>query len=242
MKPKSIALVEDDSAFAGEMRETLARIFIETEEEHTFTAYPDAEAFWREYDAIRPDIVFFDISLPGESGLDAAKKLYRMDKRPVIVFVTASPDYAAQGYGVNAIGYLVKPLTEQALADLLAAAEERLHPPAPVTLTVRDAHGLRVLDLAAITYMESRNRRVLFHQDGETVICVATLADFQPRLPESFLQVHKSFIVNMDRAKALRTTELLLDDGTTVPISRSRRDGTTEFFFARLAGETEGGQ
>ncbi len=60
-------------------------------------------------------------------------------------------------------------------------------------------------------------------------------------MPQSFLQVHKSFIVNMDRVKALRTAELLLDDGTAVPISRSRRSGTVDFFFARLADETEGG-
>ncbi len=125
MKPRSIALVDDDSAFAEEMRKTLAGVFAAAEEKYELTIYPDAEAFWRGYDAFRPDIVFFDIQLPGESGIDAAKKLYRVDKRPVIVFITSSPDFAVQGYGVNALGYLVKPLTERALASLLDAGQIR---------------------------------------------------------------------------------------------------------------------
>ncbi len=236
--PVSVALVDDDSAFAAEFKETLARCFAETGEKHAFAAYPDAEAFWKEFDSLSPDIVFIDIQLPKENGLDTAKKLYRADKRTVIVFITASPDFAVQGYGVNALGYLVKPVTESTLAALMAAALERLRPPASATLAVKDENGARILHLARVTHMESRNRRVLFHQDGETVVCVASLADFQPRLPPGFLQVHQSFIVNLDRALALRTAEVLMDDGTEVPISRRYRKQTAAIFFARLSDET----
>jgi DNA-binding LytR/AlgR family response regulator len=238
-RPVSIVLVDDDSAFADEMRRTLARCSDATGEKHTFTAYPDAEAFWREYGSPRPDIVFFDIQLPGESGLDTARKLFRRDKRTAIVFVTANPDFAVQGYGVNALGFLVKPPAESALRELLAAARERLHPPA-ATLTVRTACGVRVLRLDAVTYLESRNRRVFFHGCGGDAVCVATLAEFQPKLPPGFLQVHKSFIVNLDRSLALRRTEVLMDDGTELPISKSCRKQTAEIFFARLADEAKG--
>ncbi len=236
----SVVLVDDDSVFAREMRETLARCFAATGEKHSFAVCPDAEAFWEAYDSLRPDIVFIDIQLPKENGLETAKKLYRMDKRPVIVFVTSSPDFAAQGYGVNALGYIVKPVTDRALADILQAAEERLRPPACPTLAVRDENGIRILRLDRVTHMESRNRRVLFHCDGETVLCVASLAGFQPRLPPSFLQIHKSFIINLDRALALRTAGVLLDDGTEAPISRRYRKETAEAFFARLSGEIPG--
>ncbi len=238
----SVVLVDDDAVFAAEIHETLTRCFAETGEKHTFAAYPDAEAFWAEFDFLRPDIVLIDIQLPKENGLDTAKRLFRADKRPAIVFVTASPDFAVQGYGVNALGYLVKPVTQGALAALLEAARERLHPPASPALTVRDAIGTRVLQLARVTHMESHNRRVLFHCDGDTVLCVASLADFQPRLPPSFLQIHKSFIVNMDRVLALRAAEVIMDDGTEVPISRRYRKQTAEVFFARLSGEAGGGR
>ncbi len=239
-RPLSVALVDDDDGFARDMRAALARCFSAAGEKHVFTAYPDAETFWTERLSLRPDIVLLDIQLPQENGIALAKKLYRTDKRPALVFVTASPDFAVHGYGVNALGYLVKPVADHALADILAAARERLRP-AAAALAVRDANakGMRLLPLASIISMESRNRRVLFHCDGDVVECGGSLGDFQPRLPRTFLQVHKSFIINLDRAVALRKTGVVLDDGTEAPISRRFGKQTAEAFFARLDSETE---
>ncbi len=237
--PVSVVLVDDDSAFTVEMRRTLACCFNKTEGSYTLFECPDAETFWRNYDAMRPDIVFFDIQLPGENGIDMARKLYSRDKRPVIIFITSNTDFAVQGYGVNALGFIEKPPTDKPLLALLAAALERLYPPEAATLMVRSTGGIRPVRLAAVTHMESRNRRVIFHcGEEEEVVCVASLADFQPKLPLRFLQVHKSFLVNMDRVLILRTAEVIMDDGTAVSISKRFRKRTAEIFFDRLADET----
>jgi DNA-binding LytR/AlgR family response regulator len=237
--PVSVVLVDDDSAFTAKMRGMLERYCEKENGELVFTAFPDAGAFWAEYGALRPDIVFFDIQLPGENGIETAKKLFARDKRPAIVFVTASPDFAMQGYGVNALGYIMKPPADEALARILAAARERLRSPAAAPLTVRNTDGAHILRIAAVTHLESLNRHVLIHTDEGTVEYVGRLDDFPPLLPPEFLRVHKSFIVNMDRVRRVRAAEMHLDDGTPVPISRSYRRLAAEVFFERLGKETE---
>lgn len=235
----SIAMVEDNPAFVKSMRAALARHFFGQTATWSFAAYPDAEAFREAFLRVRPDIVMLDILLPGENGIDLARWIYELDERPIIAFITASPDFAFHGYGVNALAYMLKPLTDASLASFLEACEKRLRLSGVARLAVRCPEGKRVLEVNGITHLESKNRRVFVHCRTETVKCIGKLDDFAACLPESFIRVHKSFIVNLNRVAAMRATDLTLDNGEKVPMSRRYGKHAVERFFTGLKnGET----
>ncbi len=230
----SIVLVDDDAAFVEDMRQALTRCLSGRRDGWVYTAFPDAKAFWRGYEAERPDIVFIDVMLPGENGIEIAEKLHSMDVRPILVFVSSSADFAVHGYGVNALRYLLKPVTDTALDNVLEACRKRLCTRRDDILPIRGRGGSRRIPLADITHLESSNRQVLVHLEGETATCSGKLADYLPLLSERFLQVHKSFIVNLDHAAWLRSGEITLDNGQKVPVSRRYRDLAVERFFNGL--------
>ncbi len=234
----AIALVDDDPAFVRTLEAALARHFSLRKRAWTFAAYPDAATFRAAFDSARPDIVFIDILMPGENGIDLARWVYDRDKRPVIVYITASPDFAAHGYGVNALAYIQKPVSEDDLARVMQACRRRLDSQSR-RLVLRNRDGYHSLAMDGITHLESNSRRVIFHAGKHTVDCSGKLDDFLARLPATFLQVHKSFAVNLDRVTTMRPQEITLDTGVAVPVSRRFRTVVADRFFARLRGEGE---
>ncbi len=231
-----IAVVDDDSQFRADVRSALGRC-LGGSPQWSLVEYPDSETFHREFSGTRPDIVLLDIMLPGENGIDAARRIYAADKRTLILFVTSSPDFALHGYGVNAVGYLLKPLDNKRLADALRDCRGRLDENPPPRLVVKCGNRVRQIDLAAISHLESANRKVRIHAAGETLDCQGKLAEYIEQIPGAFLRVHTSFAVNAARVRELGYYTVLLDDGATVPVSRTYRQRTRDGFFSRLAEE-----
>lgn len=235
----TIVLVDDDDAFVETMRQALARLLPLRGEQWTFAAYPDAECFWRDFGRVRPDIILIDIMLPGENGIEMADKLHELDKRPILAFISSSADFAVHGYGVNALRYLLKPVTDEALDNLLEACRRRLRSRRDDTLPVKTRDGWRRIPTEGVTHLQSANRQVLVHLDDEQVPCLGKLDDYIPTLPYGFLQVHKSFVVNLDRAIWMRPGEITLDNGGKVPVSRRYRKAVAARFFGGLAGKAD---
>lgn len=234
-----IAVVDDDNKFRNEIRDALERLFPNATK-WSLEEYHDAEEFHKNFKENRPDIVLMDIMLPGENGIEAAKKIYAEDKRTIIVFVTISPDFALHGYGVNAAGYLLKPLDDRRLAEIMKTCRERLADARPVRITAKRENRLMQINLENISHIESINRKVHIHTDGETLECSGKLGDFIDQAPGAFIQTHKSFIVNFARVREISYNNAILDNGGIVPISRSCRQPARDAFFANIIEEEKG--
>ncbi len=235
----SIVLVDDDNAFVQDMRQSLERFFSKRNEPWTFVAFPDSESFWGKLETLRPDIVLIDILLPGENGIEMAKKLFELEHCPLLVFISSSRDFALHGYGVNALKYVLKPVTDEALAQLVGECRNRLAMQHTETLTVKGREGTRLVPMADITHLESSNRHIIIHCRNEEMTCIGRLADYMTELPHCFLQVHKSFIVNLNRVVWVRPIEITLDNGDKVPVSRRYRKLAHARFFGELAQEAD---
>lgn len=234
-----IAVVDDDHTFRDDVRDGLERLFA-GDVPWSLAEYHDAEAFHQDSPDNRPDIVLLDIMLPGESGIEAARRIYAENKRTVIVFVTSSPDFALHGYGVNAVDYLLKPLDDGRMQDVMHACRERLAEARPTRIAVKCDNRLLQVDIADISHIESINRKVLIHTDRETLDCSGKLDDFLDQAPGAFLRVHKSFAVNLARIREVDVNSAVLDNGVAVPISRSYRQQARDAFFSNLAKEERG--
>lgn len=182
-------------------------------------SFLSAEAFLFAYETDRKyDLLFLDIEMDGMSGVELAKKLRGMGARLQLVFITGYMEYISEGYDVEALHYLMKPVTEIKLTEVLNRAVERIKTrERELVLYLPD--GIIKLPLYDIRYIEVSKNYVSVHT-GETFRVKKTLNELETELDDGFFRVHRSYIVGLRFIKKITKTEVILKDGTVVPLSR----------------------
>lgn len=189
--------------------------------------YSSAEAFWFAYEEDNSfDVLFLDIEMGNMSGVELAKRLRQAGAGLQIVFITGYMEYIAEGYDVEALHYLIKPVTGGKLNTVLDRAVERLKM-RENTLTLTLADGVVRLSLYEIRYLEVQKNYVTLHA-GEEYSVKRTLNELAEELDESFYRIHRSYIVNLRFVKRISRTEVTLKDGTVLPLSRKLYDGLNQ--------------
>ncbi|MCI9574178.1 MAG: response regulator transcription factor [Lachnospiraceae bacterium] len=187
------------------------------------TQYHSAEELLFAYDADkRVDILLLDIELPGISGMELARRVRQSDRQLQIVFVSGYSDYLADGYEVEALHYLLKPVSAQKLDAVLDRALERLDARGR-SLLVESDEGLCRLPLSEIRWLEVMGNYVTIHA-GRDYTLRKPPKDLEPLLDESFFRTGRSFLVNLRFVKEVTRTQVTLTDASTVPLSRRRYD------------------
>ena len=164
-------------------------------------------------------------------GLAAAAELRRRGRRAPLAFVARTPTHAYSAYRVDAMQYLLLPVTQQELSALLDRATEPEYGPA---MTVNTAQGLRVLAYACIEYLECTHHVVHFHlTSGEDVASLSLRVPFSavadPLLADGrFLQPHRSYVVNLKCVSLFAPGELRMESGARIPVPRGREAAVRE--------------
>ena len=167
-------------------------------------------------------LYFLDVMMPGLNGMDTARELRRFDAVADIVFLTVSPEFAYQSYGVKALDYLLKPVCAETLfpiLDHLALEEQRPQE----GLTVKCGSTFVRVPFSHLAYLEVNHKHLYFNlADGQVRQTLGALNDYEPLLlarPE-FMRVHRSYIVNMLQVEELSSGHIRTFSGKTVPVSR----------------------
>ena len=247
-KPETLrVMIADDEPRA---RQYLERLLSEHEGvEVVGAARNGAEAF-SVIARTRPDAAFLDIHMPDVSGLEVARHL-KGDDAPVVVFVTAYDQHAVEAFELAALDYVLKPLRRERLAETLqrvraevasggrrtaqaAAAREVIEgapakagTPPLLRLPVRHRREVRLLDLADVPLVFSRDRLVLASCGGKEYLVDYTLQELEARLPEGrFVRVHRGALVNVNAIESYGAEDgvlvLRLKDGSRVEASERR--------------------
>lgn len=181
----------------------------------------DAGERLREQEA---DLLFVDINMPDLNGIDFVRGL---SPRPMVIFTTAYSEYAIEGYRVDAIDYLLKPISYAAFLhsaekarrqyQLMQAAAER---PAATSIFVRSEYKTLQIDIERILYVESRSEYVRIVTDsGRPVMTLSSLRSYEEKLPaDRFLRIHRSYIVNLSRIVAVERKHVVLPQDHVLPI------------------------
>lgn len=189
----------------------------------------------------RIDVIYLDIQMPNLSGMEFAKILPSTTK---VIFTTAFPQYAIEGYKVNAIDYLLKPIsydefvrsTEKAV-DWFSHSNKQESYLGDRTIYVKTDYKLQRLNLDDILYVENYKDYVHFHmKDGERVstkISMRRLEEFLP-CPE-FMRVHRSFVVRMPEVRIIERGNIVFDD-LYVPITDKYVDEVQRYLDQRTLG------
>ena len=173
------------------------------------------------------DLMFVDINMPDLSGMDFVKTL---ENPPKIVFVTAYSDYALEGFRVDAIDYLLKPI---GYADFLKSANKvkswfdaQQVKPAEVTsnkdfLFIKSEYKILRINFDDIKYIEAMSEYIRIHlMNSKPVMTQISMKALEDQLPEDrFMRVHRSFIINLSKISVIERNRIVFDGTTYIPVS-----------------------
>lgn len=183
-----------------------------------------------------PDIVFMDVVLDGSdgastNGITAVQKLLKQCPGVQVIYVTGHVEYCTRVYRTSHVYFLTKPLQAEDFNDALSKALENLEKRIARPFGVKvGGRIMRVLP-ADIEFVESDRRKVRIHLAGQVIEAYESLGGIARKLPDSFVQCHKSFLVNMEKIAEMRSDQIDLLSGATVPISQKRSRVTREAFM-----------
>lgn len=176
------------------------------------------------------DVLLLDIEMGGMSGLELAKRLRQRGARMQIIFLTGYMDYIAEGYDVEALHYLLKPVNRERLSRVLDRAAERISVrESMLLLPLPD--GAVQLPLYEIRYLEVMRNYTTVH-GNEDYIVKKSLNELAGQLDESFYRIHRSFMVNLRFVRRIAREEVTLKDGTALPLSRKHYEGLNRALIA----------
>lgn len=183
-------------------------------------AFPSAEAFLFEYEDNKSyDILLLDIEMGGMNGVELAGRIRKDNRTVQIIFVTGYMEYIGEGYDVEALHYLIKPVTQDKISAVLDRGAERLKY-RENTLLLTTADGTVRVPLYEIRYLEVYRNYVTVHAKEEYTV-KKTLNEMERELDDSFFRTGRSFIINLRFVKKVTRTDIYMKDGTVVPLSKN---------------------
>ena len=180
------------------------------------------------------DLVFLDIQMPELTGIQFMKILAGKCK---VILTTAYEDYALQGYEFDVVDYLLKPFSLERFIIAVNKAKSRMEAkPAEASATtandsifVKSEYRMVRIELKEVLYLESLRDYVAIHTATEKILTLQSLRSFEEQLGSAFLRVHKSYIVAIDKIKAIERRRLLIGNAY-IPIGETYQDA----FWSRI--------
>lgn len=179
------------------------------------------------------DLLFTDIDMPGTNGVEFVRSL---SHQPMVIFTTAYPSFAIDGFKLNAVDYLLKPFEFE---DCLHAAEKAQklkninlsttsfsEPNNTGTLFIKSDYKMIRVDINSIKYIESMSEyvRIYIEKKEKPIITLNSLQKLEARLPSHFMRVHRSYIVNLQKIIEISRLRIRFDDKKLIPISENYKE------------------
>lgn len=232
-----IAIVEDDDLAAKTLESFLKKYGNENTETFYIEKFQNAIALLENYTA-QYDIVFMDIDLPLLNGMDAAKKLRRIDKSVTIIFVTNMAQFAIKGYEVDALDFMVKPIKYPDFSFRLKKAVFNVKDKEEKYISLHDAEngGYIKTAISRIKYVEIMSHKVTYHLEEGNLETYGTLKNVENLLLKShFARCNSCYLVNLKYVRTVRG--FVVDvDGEELKISQAKKQG-----FMKALNEYIGG-
>lgn len=217
-----VAIVEDEHAYAMQLQEYLHQYEIENGEVFEISLFSDGDEIVNKYKPVY-DIILMDVEMKFMDGMSAAEEIRKVDTEVVIIFITNMPQYAIRGYAVDALDYVLKPVSYFAFSQRLNRAISRMKKRESKTLSISIKGGTVRLDVANITYIESQGHTLIFHTVSGDYETSGTMKELEADLAEvNFYRGNKGYLINLAHVEGIKEGCAVVR-GEQLLLSRARK-------------------
>ena len=216
-----IAVCDDEEVFRVQAKEMIDRLAGSLDV--IVDAYDDGRKLLESFDRNPYDILFLDIEMPAMDGITLAKKLRERSENVYIVFLTGHVEYALEGYEVNALRYLTKPVQESKLREVLRFVMDKST--SKRQLLLKEDGDETLLNVSDIIYMESQDQYVMIYANDREHLIRYNMSDFEKKLKnDGFFRIHRSYLVSLAKVKKMVKSQVIMEGPKgeiTLPVSRA---------------------
>jgi DNA-binding LytR/AlgR family response regulator len=236
MEQKINCIVVDDEPLAKEGVIDLINQFPILNLKGDFSSVKDALHFLTNNPTVQ--LIFSDINMPGINGLEF-KQILNSRQNPVkLVFITAYREFALDGFDLNAIDYLLKPVSLKRFAETINKITAQLKPiDSNIITNVDESFFIKVdgkiikINISEILFIEGLKDYLFVHTQNDKYLTLLSLKSIEDKLPKSnFLRVHRSFIVNTDKVDGLEGNQILIQKHV-IPIGKTQKESVFELLI-----------
>ena len=232
-----VAIVEDDQSWARQLRQYIDDYGRESGKAFDVVLYEDGEDLVGAYHA-QFDIILLDVQMRFLDGMTTAELIRKTDPEVVIIFITNMAQYAIRGYEVDAMDYMLKPVSYATFAQRMGRALGRLRRRVRTFITIPIKGGAMKLAVEDILYVESQGHRLIYYTKNGHHVSTGTIKEAEEKLEGMhFFRSNKGYLLNLEHVDGVQDSCALVD-GKQLLISRSRKGPFLEA-LARYMGGNE---
>lgn len=228
-----IAVCDDEELFRIEFKSVLDKVLINAE--YDIDTFSGGSSLYEAFLKNPFDLVFLDIEMPGIDGITLAKRLRAVSENVQIVFLTSHIEYALEGYEVNALRYLVKPVDMNKLSEVLKYIQDKKNNSRQIMIK-QEGEDI-VIDISDIIYMESMDKNVRIVTSKSEYITRYNISDYEEELKNSgFLRIHRGYLISLSKVKKIVKNDVVMDGDISLPVSRSNIKALKDALYAYVEG------
>ena len=219
----SVAIVEDDPGYTKRLREYLKKYEEEYREPLQVTAYSDGDEIVENYRG-QFDLILMDIEMRFMDGMAAAEQIRKQDSRVIIIFITNMAQYAIRGYAVDALDYVLKPISYFAFSQRIRRAMGRMKKREEHYVAVNTKNGVYKIPASQLYWVESQGHRLTYHtKDAQYESTTASIGKLEKELGSAnFFRCNKCYLINLRFVTGIEKDDVLLGD-KNIPVSRAKK-------------------
>lgn len=232
-----VGIIEDQDQDLNIFKEYLNRYSMEHDVKFKTDTFKSGILFNEQY---KPDydIIFMDIDLPNQDGLETARQLRSVDDNVLLIFVTNLAQLAIKGYSVDAFDFVPKPLNYAQFSTLLTKALKRLNYKKRKEIIINTNRKNLRLDALSLIFVEVINHSLIYHTlDGEINSWGSLSKVYEELQSEGFVKINKSQIINLRFVKEVDGNYILLTNGLTLYTSRNEKKNFLSQFSRYIVGD-----
>ena len=228
-----IAVCDDEELFRIEFKTILDKVLVNSE--YDIDTFSGGSSLYEAFLKTPFDLVFLDIEMPGIDGITLAKRLRAVSENVQIVFLTSHIEYALEGYEVNALRYLVKPVDINKLGEVLKYIQDKKNNSRQIMIK-QEGEDI-VIDISDVIYIESLDKNVRIVTSESEYITRYNISDYEEELKNSgFFRSHRSYLISLSKVKKIVKNDVVMDGDISLPVSRSNVKALKEALYAYVEG------
>lgn len=189
-----------------------------------------AEAFLFEYEEDKTyDILLLDVEMKNMNGIELAKRIRKDNNRAEIIFITSHFEFVGEGYEVDALHYLIKPISVEKLTQVLTKAAEKISVESPSVVISCEGETVKLYE-ADIRYVESFLHYIVIHTKDKEYKIKENMSMFENIVSDDFYRIHRSYLVSLKHITRISRTSVNIGN-TELPLSRGKYDDINRAFI-----------